>query len=112
MKVLLIINYNERIRILEEKEIECYLKKKNKTNIVSFFCETEIKYSNIKQVKIIPNFKFIYQTNIKIIGLTPFSRINMNNLQNIDEKFDNFANSIIYIYIRSFNKFSTYIYII
>ena len=55
MKVPLIINYNDRLRILEEKEIECYLKEKNKTNIVSFFCETEIKNSNIKKLKLFLN---------------------------------------------------------
>ena len=39
MKAPLIIIYNENIRILEEKEIEieCYLKEKKKTNIVSYF---------------------------------------------------------------------------
>ena len=111
MKVLLIINYNERIRILEEKEIECYLKKKNKTNIVSFFCETEIKNSNIKNVKIIPKFNFINQTNITIIGLTPFARMYINNLQDIDDKYDNLENYIVYILDHSiYNKYSTYIY--
>ena len=44
MKVLLIINYNERIRILEEKELEidCYIKTNNK-KIASYFCETGIR---------------------------------------------------------------------
>ena len=98
LKFILIINYNERIRISEEKEIDCYLNKIKNKKLTSYFCETEIKNSNIKQVKIISIFNFVYNNNIKIIGLTPFARINMNNLQNIDDKFDNFANSIIYIY--------------
>ena len=34
----------------------------------SFFCETEIKNSNIKNVKIIPKFNFNNQINIKIIA--------------------------------------------
>ena len=41
MKVHLIINYNERIRILEEKEIDCYLKKTKNTNIAAYFCQTK-----------------------------------------------------------------------
>ena len=41
MKVLLIVNYNERIRILEEKEIDCYLKKTKNTNIAAYFCQTK-----------------------------------------------------------------------
>ena len=111
MKALLIINYNENIRILEEKEIECDLKEKNKTNIVSFFCETEIKNSDIKNVKIIPKFNFINQTNITIIGLTPFARMYINNLQDIDDKYDNLENNIVYILDHSiYNKYSTYIY--
>ena len=40
MKVILIINYDERLRILEEKEIDCYLKKINNNKIASYFCET------------------------------------------------------------------------
>ena len=111
MKALLIIIYNENIRILEEKEIECYLKEKNKTNIVSYFCETEIKNSNIKNVKIIPKFNFINQTNITILGLTPFARMYINNLQDIDDKYDNLENNIVYILVHSiYNKYSTYIY--
>ena len=39
MKVHLIINYNERIKISEEKEIDCYLKKINNKIIASYFCE-------------------------------------------------------------------------
>ena len=111
MKALLIVIYNENIRILEEKEIECYLKEKNKTNIVSFFCETEIKNSNIKNVKIIPKFNFINQTNITILSLTPFARMYINNLQDIDDKYDNLENNIVYILDHSiYNKYSTYIY--
>ena len=111
MKVPLIIIYNENISLLEEKEIECYLKEKNITNIVSFFCETEIKNSNIKNVKIIPKFNFINQTNITIIGLTPFARMYINNLQDIDDKYDNLENNIVHILDHSiYNKYSTYIY--
>ena len=111
MKVPLIINYNERLRILEEKEIECYLKKTNNTNIASYFCETEIKNSNIKQVKIIPNFNFINQNNISIIGSTPFARMYMNNLQDIDYKYDNLENSMIYILDHSvYNQYSSHLY--
>ena len=55
MKVHLIINYNERIRLLEEeKEIDCYLKKTNNKKIASYFCETDIKNSNIVFLGSIP----------------------------------------------------------
>ena len=111
MKVIVIINYNERIRILEEKEIDCYLKKKQNTNIASYFCEIDIKNSNIKQVKINPKFNFINQTNISIIGSTPFARLFMNNLQDIEDKYDNLENSFVYILDHSvYTKYSTYKY--
>ena len=51
MKIRLIINYNERIRILEEeeeKEIECQLQNTYNKDLTSYFCETEIKNSNIR----------------------------------------------------------------
>jgi hypothetical protein len=108
MKVHLIINYNERIRILEEKEIDCYLKKTNNTKIASYFCETEVKNSNIKQVKIIDKFNFVYQNNFTIIGSTPLARMFMNNLQDIEDKYDNLENFFVYILDHSlFNKYST-----
>ena len=111
MIIHLIIYYIERIRILEEKEINYYLNKVNNKKIASFFCETEIKNSNIKQVKIISTFNFVYNNNIKIIGLTPFARIFMNNLQEIDDKYDNLENSFVYILDHSlYNKYSTYKY--
>ena len=112
-KAPLIVISNDNIRILEEKEIEieCYLKEKKTTNIVSFFCETVIKNSNIKNVKIIPKFNFNNQINITIIGLTPFARMYINNLQDIDDKYDNLENNIVYILDHSiYNKYSTYIY--
>ena len=48
MKVHLEITYNTRIRLLDEEEIECQLKETNNNNIASYYCETEIKNSNLK----------------------------------------------------------------
>ena len=110
--VILITIYSN-LRTLEEKEVECYLMKKNttKTNIASFFCETDITNSNIKQVKIIPKFNFIYQNNVTVIGTTPYARMFMNNLQDISDKYDNLENYKLYILDHSvYNKLSTCIY--
>ena len=96
MKVHLIINYNEGI-LEEEEEMDCYLKTTNNKIIASYFCETDIKNSNIKQVKIINKFNFVYQNNIKIIGSTPFARMFMNNILDIDNKYDNLEYSFVYI---------------
>ena len=110
MKVYLKINYNERIRILEEKEVDCYLKETNNEKISSYFCETDIKNPNIKQVKIIPKFKFENQ-NINIVDSSPIARKFMDNLQDIDDKYDNLENSFIYILDHSlYYKYSKYKY--
>ena len=111
IKVPLIINYNTRIRILEEEEIECQLKETNNKGITSYYCEKELKNLNVTQVKIIPNFNFTYQDNVTIIGFTPFAKMYMNNLQDLDNKYDNLQNSTIYILNNSFyNKYSTNLY--
>jgi len=53
----------------------------------------------------------VYQNNITIIGSTPIARMFMNNLQDIDDKYDNLENSFVYILDHSlYNKYSTYIY--
>ena len=109
MKAHLLINYNEGIK--EEKEIDCYLKKTNNIKITSYFCETEIKNSNVKQAQINPNFNFVNQNNITVVGSTPFARMFMNNLQYIDDKYDNLENSFVYILDHSvYNKYSIYKY--
>ena len=113
MKVNLTINYNEIIRILEEeeKEVECNLKETNNKDIISYFCETGIKNSNIKQVKISPNFNFVYQNNVTIIGSTTIAKMYMNNLQDIDDTYNNLQNSTIYILDHSiYNKYSSNLY--
>ena len=113
MKVNLTINYNEIIRILEEekKEVECNLKETNNKDIISYFCETEIKNSNIKQIKINPNFNFVYQNNVTIIGSTLIAKMYMNNLQDIDDTYNNLQNSTIYILDHSiYNKYSSNLY--
>ena len=111
MKFGLIINYNTRIRLLEEEEIECQLKEINNKGITSYYCEKEIKNSNIKQVKVIPNFNFTYQDNVTVIGSTPFARMFMNNLQDIDDTYDNLQNYTVYILDHSiYDKYSNNLY--
>ena len=110
IKAFAIIIYDERIRILQEIGIDCYLKEnKLKTNIASFFCETGIKSPKIKQVKILP--KFSYNNQDIAISLTPLAKKYMDTLQDIDDRFDNLENCIVYILEHSvYNKYSTYNY--
>ena len=81
MKVHLEITYNTRIRLLDEEVIECQLKETNNNNIASYYCETEIKNSNIKQIKI-KFFKYVFSDSHKyeIISLlfVSFQQENIN----------------------------------
>jgi hypothetical protein len=48
---------------------------------------------------------------ITVVGMTPLARMYINNLQDIDDKYDNLENNIVYILDHSiYNKYSTYIY--
>lgn len=107
MKVHLKVIYSTRIRLLDEEEIYCNLNETNDKDMTSYFCETKIKETNIRQVKINYEFDFVNQTNVTVISSTPLAKMFMNNLQDIDDKYDNLQNSKIYILDHSFyNKYS------
>ena len=45
------------------------------------------------------------------MGSTPFARMFMNNLQDINDKYDNLENSFVYkLYHSSYNNYSSYKY--
>ena len=93
------VSYNSNIRLLLSKELEgnCNLIKIYTDSKYEFFCTVETETKNIKQIKANPKFNFTSQKNIKVIGETPIAKMYMNNLKLIDEKFDEFNNSFVYI---------------
>ena len=59
--------------------------------------------TKIKNIDISPDFKFISQNIIYLIGISLIANLFMNNLQFIDEKYDTLLNKTIYINNSSFS---------
>ena len=93
----IIITYNMNMRVLKETEGNCTLHKMINERNYQFLCEVYEDTTNIKSISIKPDFKFLSQNNINIIGISPFAKLFMNNLQLINEKFDILSNVSIYL---------------
>ena len=89
--------YNSNIRLLKELGANCTLRNINTNLIYQYFCLVETETSNIRQIKINPEFIFLSQNNIKVISITPFAKMYMNNLELIDDKYDDFDKYMVYI---------------
>ena len=96
LKVPVTVDYNSKIRLLKELESNCNLNKIYDGIKYEYECVVEAEISNIKQIKLNPEFNFLSQGNIKL-SETPFARMFMDHLELIDEKYDNFGNSNIYL---------------
>ena len=92
-----IISYNRNIRVLKQVEANCTLDSIISSKNYKFFCEVheETKYNN--SISISPDFKFLSQDNIHLIGISPIAYMFMNNLKSIDEKYNALLNNPIYI---------------
>jgi len=62
-----------------------------------FICTVETETKNIKQIKLIPEFNFASQGNYAFKSEAPFAKMFMNHIELIDDKYDNFNNSNVYI---------------
>ena len=92
-----IINYYRNMRMLKQVEVNCTLNSIISSKNYRFLCEVYEDTTNIKSIGIYPDFKFISQNNINLIGISPFAYWFLDNLQLIDEKNDTFLNKTIYI---------------
>ena len=109
--VPLVVDYESRMRFLGEKEIECKLKETGNKDIATYSCESELESPNRKNIKIIPNFTFPGRKNANVVGSTPLANMFMDNLQNVDDSYDNLQNSKIYVLDHSlYNKYTTNLY--
>ena len=109
--VPLVVDYESRMRFLGEKEIECKLKETGNKDIATYSCERELESPNRKNIKIIPNFTFPGRKNANVVGSTPLANMFMDNLQNVDDSYDNLQNSKIYVLDHSlYNKYTTNLY--
>jgi len=96
------IIYNNLLRTLQNQNNEANCTKVNDENEelkIRYSCEHQTKTDNIKQIKVNTNFTFGSQNNISLIGISPFATIFMDNLQNVQNKFNNLSNPDSKIYV-------------
>ena len=96
------IIYNNLLRTLQNQNNEANCTKVNDENEelkIRYSSEHQTKTDNIKQIKINPNFTFGSQNNISLIGISPFATIFMDNLQDVQNKFNNLSNPDSKIYV-------------
>ena len=96
------IQYNSLLRLLNNKEAVCQMENIPKSNQYKYLCIAHAETSNIKNIEIIPEFTFESDDNVKIVGITPLSKMFMDNLQLIDNK-DLFESEI---YILDHSKYN------
>ena len=78
---------------------KCILNKDKNETTISYLCEVKEQSTNIDQIKLRPYFYFTSQDKVYLAGITPIAKISMNNLEKIDNKFNNLLLSNPNIYI-------------
>ena len=91
------ITYDKNTNSYKETEAICTMKESNDNSKAQYSCEVHVDTSNIKEVKIDPEFNFTSQDNVEIIGVTPFARKFMNDIQSVDEKYESNIDSYVYL---------------
>ena len=98
MKLTLNLSYNTtESRALKEVEGICTLQESSFESKYQYLCEVEVNTANISKIEIIPDFYFINQDNVEIVGMTPISRMFMNNLLSLDSYYDILSSCYVYI---------------
>jgi len=97
LKFPIAISYETNMRVLKETEGDCTLNEIITPLNYQYLCEVHEDTSNIKSIAINPDFKFLSQEDIDVIGITPLAKMFMNNLLLCDKKFDKISNSTIYL---------------
>ena len=98
MKLTLNLSYNNKTsRALKEVEAICGLQDSAAGSKYQYLCEVEEDTANITIIEIIPDFNFVEQNNVEIVGTTPISRILMKNLLSLDSFYDKLNSSHVYI---------------
>ncbi len=93
----IIISYETNMRVLKETEGDCTLNEIITPLNYQYSCEVHEDTSNIKSISVQPDFIFLSQKDIDVIGITPLAKMFMNNLLMCDERFDKISNSTIYL---------------
>ena len=104
------ITYGSRLRNLDDYEGVCSLQDTDQEaeSKVQYSCRVQANTTNIKQIKIEPDFNFGSQSNVSLVGITPLANMFMNNLQDVGDNFDKLSNSTIYVLDHSlYNQISS-----
>jgi len=93
------IIYGSRLRNLDDYEGVCSLQDTDQEaeSKVQYSCVVQANTTNIKQIKIEPDFNFGSQSNVSLVGITPLANMFMKNLQDVGDNFDKLSNSTIYV---------------
>ena len=91
------ITYNKNMRMLKETEGNSTLNNIYNYEKYQYLCEVYADTTNIKPISVNPDFKFLSQDNIEVIGISPIAKMFMNNFQLIDERYDTLSNSTLYL---------------
>ena len=83
-----ILIYNETSRILKDVEANCTLQSSESELKVKYLCEIEESTANLTGIEIKPDFNFISQDNVEIVGISPLARMFMKNILLYDKKYD------------------------
>ena len=90
---------NRILRILENHEAICLRNDNNVDDDIKeaiYSCTVQSRISNIKQIKIIPDYNFTSQ-DVEILGISPIAQAFLDDLQNVGEGKSNFTKTSIYI---------------
>jgi len=97
IRINAIITYYSNIRYLKETEGNCTLQNSLTEKKLQYLCKIYEETKNIKQIKVEPDYYFVSQENVSIIGISPLAKMFMHNIQKLDEKYDSISNLTIYI---------------
>ena len=96
----MIITHNRNIRrLLKEIKANCTLDLIESDKKYRYYCNVTEETTNIKEIKLIPEFDFTTQDNVTYTGSTPLAKIFMNNMKVLQNNTynDMLENSLVYI---------------
>jgi hypothetical protein len=96
----MIITHNRNIRrLLKEIKANCTLDLIESDKKYRYYCNVTEETTNIKEIKLIPEFDFTTQDNVTYTGSTPLAKMFMNNMKVLQNNTynDMLENSLVYI---------------
>ena len=96
--MIIIQNGNIR-RLLKETKANCTLDLVESNTKYKYYCNVSEDATNIKEIKLIPDFDFTTQDNVTLTGITPLAKMFMNNMKVLQNNTYNniLENSLVYI---------------